>query len=189
MEDYKKRRRKYDDDDYDDDDDRRYRSSRDRTPNKSAFERIITPGTATNNIIKTAATGVIAGGTILLMGIYGWFGDSLAGSQYLPMATAVSSAVATACVWIFGRPKAEEDRNREIYQLRRQLKDLNITLDEMELLVEDVDKRLGNVEVIENFEDRLAKKTLDETISSSLPKYEKEEKVAESSFMSPSQET
>ena len=187
MGDYKKRRRKYDDDEYDDDD-RHYRS-RDREPKKSAFERIITPGTATNNVIKTAATGIIAGGTILLMGIYGFFGDSIAGAAYLPMATAVSSAVATACVWIFGRPKAEEERNREISDLRGQVKDLNQTLEQMQSHFDKVDKRLSNVEVIESFEERLAKKTLDKKISSSLPKYEKVEKVAESSFMSPSQES
>lgn len=184
---YKERRRKYDDHDYDDDE-LNYRSP-DRQPKLTPLERILTPGTATNNVIKTAATGIIAGGTILLMGVYGAFGTRLAGSEFLPLATAVSSAVATACVWIFGRPKAEEQFNQEIRDLRSQVKDLNSTLTEMQSHFDKVDKRLTNVEVIENFEDRLAKKTLDQKISSTLPTHEKKEPVAESSYMSPSQKS
>ncbi len=188
MGDYNKRRRKYDDDDYDDDDDRHNRS-RDRKPKMNTFERILTPGTATNNIIKTAATGIIAGGTILLMGIYGIFGSRLAGVEFLPMATAVSSAVATACVWIFGRPKAEEEHQKEMNAMRRQVRDLNDSLEDMQSHFDKIEKRLSNVEVIETFEERLAKKALDQKISSSLPKYEKVDDVAESSHMSPTKES
>jgi len=73
-----RRRKRYDDDDDDYGDERyerRRRDDRSHQPKQSALERILTPGNTANNIIKTAATGIIAGGTILLMGIYGIWGD------------------------------------------------------------------------------------------------------------------
>ena len=159
-----RRRKRYDDDDDDYGDERyerRRRDDRNRQPKQSALERILTPGNTANNIVKTAATGIIAGGTILLMGIYGIWGDSLAGSTYLPMATAVSSAVATACVWVFGRPKREEAYNEEFSLLKKELNKLNANLDELQAHNTDLEQRLANVELLESFEDRLANRTLD----------------------------
>lgn len=155
-----RRKKRYDDDDDDDDYYERRDRRRDREPKKSTIERILTPGKTANNIIKTAATGIIAGGTILLMGVYGAFGSRLVGAEFLPMATAVSSAVATACVWIFGRPKTEEAYNEEFTILRKELRSLNQNLDDLQAQNTELEQRLANVELIESFEDKLAKHTL-----------------------------
>ncbi len=148
---------------YDDDDDDDYRERREsrHEPKKSAIERILTPGNTANNVIKTAATGIIAGGTILLMGIYGIWGDNLAGASYLPMATAVSAAVGTACIWIFGRPKTEEAYNEEFTILRKEIRSLNKNLEDIQAHNAELEGRLANVELLESFEDKLAKHTLD----------------------------
>lgn len=196
---YKDRRRdKRRDDDDDDDDYRRDYKRREEKHKPGMIERILTPGTATNNVIKTAATGIIAGGTILLMGIYGLFGDRLAGASYLPMATAVASAVGTACVWIFGRSKTEETYVDEVNQLNAQLSDMKSEMDELH-------KRLANVEMIESLERRLAERDIasqlekarqkENVIQSELPyplteessKLEQEDSVSKSSHM-PSQQ-
>ena len=142
-------------------DDYEERREKRREPTKGPVERILTPGTATNNVIKTAATGIIAGGTILLMVIYGISGDSLAGASYLPMATVAASAVATACVWIFGRPKTEEAYNEEFTILRKELRKINTNFDELQAHNTELEQRLANVELLESFEDKLAKHTLD----------------------------
>jgi|GEM_PF-4616170 len=138
-------------------------------PTKGPVERILTPGTTTNNVIKTAATGIIAGSTIILMGIYVAFGDRLAGASYLPMATAVASAVATACVWIFGRPKTEEAYNEEFNILRKKLRKLNTNLDEIQTQNTELEQRLANVELLESFEDKLAKHTLEKEVKTLNP--------------------
>ncbi|MGJ8654913.1 MAG: hypothetical protein ACSHX6_00575 [Akkermansiaceae bacterium] len=171
--DYKSRKR-YDDDRRKkryDDDDRDYYERRDRRrePKKGAIERILTPGNTANNVIKTAATGIIAGGTILLMGVYGAFGSRLVGAEFLPMATAVSSAVATACVWIFGRPKTEEAYNEEFTILRKELRSINENLDEVQAHNTELEKRLANVELLETFEDKLAKHTLEKEMQALNP--------------------
>ncbi|MFT5905585.1 MAG: hypothetical protein ACI9E1_001183 [Cryomorphaceae bacterium] len=132
-----------------------------REPAKGPVERILTPGTTTNNVIKTAATGIIAGGTILLMAIYGISGDRLAGASYLPIATIAASAVATACVWIFGRPKTEEAYNEEFTILRKELGRLNGNFDKLKADNTELEQRLANVELLESFEDKLAKHSLD----------------------------
>ena len=152
-----KSRKRYDDED----DDYRERRDKRREPNKNALERILTPGAATNNLIKTAATGIIAAGTFLLMTVYGVSGDRLAGASYLPMATLVVSAIGTACVWIFGRPKTEEAYNEEFTALRKKLRDLDSNLDEIQAHNAELENRLANVELLESFEDRLAKHTLE----------------------------
>ena len=163
--DYRKRKR-YDDDDYDDDDYKRHQPRHTQT----TVERIITPGSAANNFIKATATGVIAGGALLLMVVYGIFGDRLAGSQYLPLATAVSSAVTTACIWIFGRPKVEKMHNEEIHALKSQIADLNLTVEEMQDHFALIDKRLTDAEYIEDFEERLARKEItSRKLSSDIP--------------------
>ncbi len=156
-----RRSKRYDDDD---DDDYRERRDRRREPKTTVVERILTPGKTANNIIKTAATGVIAGGTVLLMCIYGFAGDNLAGSQFLPLATAVSSAVATACVWIFGRPKTEEVYNEEFSILRKEMRSLNTELEDLQAQNTELEERLANVELLESFEDKLAKHTLDKQL-------------------------
>lgn len=148
-------------DNYDDDYDYMKRRHRDSEPRKGTIERILTPGNTANNVIKTAATGIIAGGTILLMGIYGLFGENLAGASFLPMATAVSSAVGTACIWIFGRPKTEEAHNEEFSILRKEIRSLNSELKELQTHHNELEGRLANVELLESFEDKLAKHTLD----------------------------
>lgn len=143
------------------DDDYQERREKRREPAKGPVERILTPGTTTNNVIKTATTGIIAGGTILLMAIYGISGDRLAGASYLPIATIAASAVATACVWIFGRPKTEEAYNEEFTILRKELGRLNGNFDELKANNTELEQRLANVELLESFEDKLAKHTLD----------------------------
>ena len=168
---------------YDDDDHRDH--SRYQIPKTTAVERILTPGTATNNVIKTVATGIIAGSTIILMGIYGFLGDDFAGASFLPIATAVSSAMATACIWIFGRPKAEAQRNAEITALNRQVNSLNKTIDTMQGHFDSIDKRLTNAEYIEDFEERLARKELGKKISSTLPTSEPSKETEEEKGSSP----
>ena len=169
----RKRKRDYDDDDDDDYKRRdRYNYDRDekRAPKKTLIERLLTPGQTANNLIKTAATGMIAGGTILLMGIYGLFGENIAGANsYLPMATAVTSAVATACIWIFGRPKIEETHNAEFNQIKKELRRLNIDLQQLEIENTDLEQRLANVEMLESFENKLAKRTIEKQIKSESP--------------------
>ena len=154
--DYESRKR------YDEDDDR-YKERRDkrREPSKGAVERMLTPGNTANNVVKTVATGIIAGGTVLLMVVYGISGDRLAGASYLPMATAVAGVISTACVWIFGRPKTEEIYNEEFTILRKELRTLNTNLDDLQDHNTELEKRLANVELLEAFEDNLAKHTLD----------------------------
>jgi hypothetical protein len=142
------------------DDDYEERREKRREPSKGPVERILTPGTTTNNVIKTAATGIIAGGTILLMVIYGISGDRLAGASYIPMATVAASAIATACVWIFGRPKTEETYNQEFTILKKELRKLNNNFDELQAQNTELEQRLANVELLESFEDKLAKHTL-----------------------------
>ncbi len=153
---------------YDDDDDYKRRDRYEyHAPKKGLLERLLTPGQTANNLIKTAATGMIAGGTILLMGVYGIFGESIAGSSsYLPMATAVTSAVATACVWIFGRPKTEESHNAEFSAVKKELANLRDNLENLQVENADLAQRLATVEMLESFEDRLAKRTLDKQIQS-----------------------
>ncbi len=152
-----KSRKRYDDDD----DDYNERRDRRRGPPKSTVERILTPGKTANNVVKTVATGIITGGTILLMITYAIAGDRLVGASYLPLATAVASAAATACVWIFGRPKTEEAYNEEFTIIRKELRNLNTDLDELQAQNTELEQRLANVELLESFEDRLAKHTLD----------------------------
>jgi 5-bromo-4-chloroindolyl phosphate hydrolysis protein len=144
---------------YDDD----YNERRDfrRGPTKGVVERILTPGHTTNNVVKTIATGIIAGATILLMIIYAISGDRLVGASYLPLLTALASAISTACIWIFGRPKTEEAYNNEFTILRKELRNINSNFDELQDRHADLEKRLTNVELIESFEDKLAKHTLD----------------------------
>ena len=142
------------------DDDYEERREKSREPSKGPVERILTPGTTTNNVIKTAATGIIAGGTILLMVIYGISGDRLAGASYIPMATVAASALATACVWIFCRPKTEEASNQAFTILNNELRKLNNNFDELQAQNTELEQRLANVELLESFEDKLAKHTL-----------------------------
>lgn len=161
---YNTRSRDHDHDDDDDDDDYKSRGK------PSMFERILTPGTATNNVIKTAATAVIVGGTIILMGIFAMAGDRLAGASYLPIITALSSAAATACVWIFGRPKTEAMHDAQVRELKKHIADLNHTVDAVQTHLGTVDKRLANAEYIEDFEERLARKEiLSRKLASDIP--------------------
>ncbi len=181
-----RRKKRYNDDD--DDHYQRRSNDRSREPKISTIERLLTPGRTANTVIKTAATGIIAGGTILLMGVYGIFGDRIAGANFLPMATAVSSAVATACVWIFGRPKREEAYNQELASIKKELKSYNTTLADLQLHNQDLEQRLANVELLESFEDRLAKRTLDKLnptpppISSNIPTNSEDSSLESSSY-------
>jgi len=159
---YRKRRRYEDDDDDDDDDDYKYRRREKHTPKKDWLERILTPGQTTNNLIKTTATGLIFGSTVFLMLIYGWLGERIAGSNsFLPAITALSSAAATACVWIFGRPKSEDVNKAEFNKIKKELLKLNKELDQLDLENADLEQRLAAVEMLESFEDKLAKRTLE----------------------------
>ncbi len=132
-------------------------------PNSTPMERALTPGQTANNVVKTTATAIITAGTVLLMGGYGiahFFGADI--SPSLPLATLAASAVSTACVWIFGRPKADALYGSEINKLRR----------EMHTMAEDIDKlqeRIINAEYIESFEERLARKELGSKLQSPPP--------------------
>ena len=123
-------------------------------PNSTPMERAFTPGQATNNVIKTTATAIIAGGTVLLMGVYGMvniFGGDL--NQYLPMATLAASTLSTASVWIFGRPKADALYGTEINNLRNEMHHMAKEIDVLQ-------DRILNAEHIEDFEERLARKEI-----------------------------
>lgn len=145
----------------DDDDDFTKRQERHRKSPSSALERILTPGVTANNIIKTAATGIILGGTIILMTIYGISGARLAGASYLPIATIAASSIAIACVWIFGRPKTEEHYEEEFSKLKSELSKLNTNFESIETKNTDLNKRLSNVELLESFEQKLAMRSLE----------------------------
>lgn len=179
----KRRKNRYKDDDDDDDDDdyykKRYNKRRDyKDYQKSAVERILTPGKTANNIVKTVATGIIACAIVLLMLIYSIAGDRLASASYLPLATLIAGAVTTACIWMFGRPKTEETYNKEFMLLKKELEDLNNRITDINEEKSNLEQRLANVEVLESFEDKLAKHTLEKNtknqqttkIASSIPK-------------------
>ena len=153
-----RKRRRYEEND---DDDYKYHREK-HTPKKNLLERILTPGQATNNLIKTTATGLIFGSTVFLMLIYGWLGERIAGSNsYLPAITALSSATATASVWIFGRSKSEDVNKTEFNKIKKELLKLNKELDQLDLENADLEQRLAAVEMLESFEDKLAKRTLE----------------------------
>ncbi len=148
----------------DEDDDDNWRKGKDRRgkSKSSTLERILTPGVTTNNIIKTAATGIILGGTILLMAIFAIAGSRLPGSSYLPLATLAASSISIACVWMFGRPKTEEHYEEEFTKLRSEISKTNATLDHVVNQTKVIDQRLANVEVLESFENRLAKRSIEQ---------------------------
>ena len=130
-------------------------------PTKGPIERILTPGATANNVIKTAATGIISGTTFILMSIYALAGDRLAGASYLPIATIATSAIAIACVWVFGRLKTEEAYSAEFSKLKKELRKLNTNIEELQSQNSELEQRLSNVELLESFEDKLAKLTLE----------------------------
>lgn len=163
---YSKRdKRRYDDDNDDDDDYRRDYKHRDRYDSKksdrdkpSIIERILTTsGQAANNTIKASATGIIAGATVALIGIYAIFGKSFAGMDYLPLATIGAGALSTTAVWFFGRSKTDDMYVDEVRQLTAQIEDMQ---DEMD----DLNERLSNVEMIESLERRLAERDVEKQV-------------------------
>jgi len=168
---------------YDDDDDYKDRKHYENPPTKqNLVERILTPGQTTNNLIKTGATGMIIGGTIILMLIYGFLGENIAGAHsYLPMLTALSAAAATASVWAFGRPKSEDSNNAEFRKIKKELRRISSDLDQLEDENAELEQRLSAVEMLESFEDKLAKRTLEQQNGPKGPKSAIESDISDSS--------
>ena len=142
-----------------DNDKRKKGKDRDRKPSSSSLKRILTPGVTANNIIKTAATGIIVFGTIVLMIIFAIAGSRLAGASYLPLATLAASALSIACIWMFGRPKTEEHYEEEFSKLKSELRNFNTHFDHVKTHQTEIEKRLANVELVESLGAKISQRS------------------------------
>lgn len=99
-----------------------------------------------NSFTKTLATTVVATVTLLLFITTAFAGGKLGGfSAYLPLIILATSSLSILSIWMFGRPrKADSLSARKLAAL--------------ELRVAELEERITNAEIVENFESRLAKK-------------------------------
>ena len=140
-----RRSRKWDDDDDDDDKDDERRGG--------FGEGVIRAldSSVANNLIKLAATGVIAATTL---GIYLIGAITRLGEGALQLPTLAFGAVATAAVWLFGKSKKN---NRSALT-----RDYERTIDELKERIGELEERVANVEIIESLDRRLARQRADE---------------------------
>lgn len=121
-------------------------------PKATPIERILTPGAAASNTIKALATSMILGALVLLFIVYSF--SHAIDNPLLTLGTLLAATLSIFSVWFFGK-KTNNDAEitTELARLRRELLDVHEDLDELE-------ERLRNIEMVESFEDRLARKEL-----------------------------
>ena len=102
-------------------------------------------GPIATTLVKLVATGLICGTTIALTGILA----ATSASAGLLMSTVGLGLVTTGIIWIFGGWKRQSTSAIENSDFEEELTKQRAKL-------ADLEERLGNVEIIERFEDRLA---------------------------------
>ncbi|GAA5495841.1 hypothetical protein Rhal01_02020 [Rubritalea halochordaticola] len=98
-----------------------------------------------NTFNKTVATGIISVVTLLLFVTTAVANSRLGFAVYLPCIILLTSSLSIASIWIFGRPRKPD--SPAINQLEA-----------MQKKIAELEKRLSNAELVNNFEDRLAEK-------------------------------
>jgi len=102
-----------------------------------------------NSFTKTLATTAVAGATAVLFITTAIAGNKLGGlAAYLPILILVTSSLSVASIWLFGRPRKSDSASlKKLQQLETRIGELEI--------------RITNAEIVENFENRLAEKEVE----------------------------
>lgn len=101
-----------------------------------------------NSFTKTLATTAIAIATVVLFITTALVGSGLGGfAAYLPILILVTSSFSIVSIWLFGRPRKSDSASLK-------------KLKQLEARVEELETRITNAEMVENFEERLAKKEI-----------------------------
>ncbi|MFC4992763.1 ABC transporter C-terminal domain-containing protein [Rubritalea tangerina] len=101
-----------------------------------------------NSFTKTLATGAVVTVTAILFITTAAAGPNLGGfAAYLPIIILVTSSASIASIWFFGRP-----RNLDSPTLKQ--------LHQLELRIQELEQRIANAEIVNDFENRLAEKEI-----------------------------
>ncbi len=101
-----------------------------------------------NNFTKTLATTAVAGASAVLFITTAVSGNQLGGfASYLPILILVTSSLSVASIWLFGRPRKSDSASLK-------------KLQQLEARIEELETRITNAEIVENFENRLAEKEI-----------------------------
>lgn len=99
-----------------------------------------------NSFTKTLATTAVAAVTLLLFITTAFAGGKLGGfSAYLPLIILATSSLSITSIWLFGRPRKADSISAK-------------KLATLEQRVVELEERINNAEIVDNFESRLAKK-------------------------------
>lgn len=99
-----------------------------------------------NSFTKTLATAAVAGASAVLFITTAIAGNNLGGlAAYLPVLILATSSLSVASIWLFGRPRKSDSASL------KKLQQLETRIGELEL-------RISNAEIVDNFENRLAEK-------------------------------
>lgn len=102
-----------------------------------------------NSFTKTMATVSVAVVTLLLFATTAIAGAKLGGfAAYLPIVILITSSLSITSIWLFGRPrKADSISAKKLAQL--------------EARVAELEQRIINAEIVDDFESRLADKEVE----------------------------
>jgi|GEM_PF-2245696 hypothetical protein len=101
-----------------------------------------------NTVSKTLSTATVAGAAAILFITTAVSGNKLGGfAIYLPILILVTSSLSIASIWFFGRPRKSDSASVK-------------KLQQLEARIEELETRITNAEIVENFENRLAEKEI-----------------------------